>query len=75
MPGKGDTWEGSGRISRGAKEKEARSSGAGMQLHSGRNRRDDFEGSGECRQEGRYGVAKCLVLRALALRLESRGFV
>lgn len=50
MPGKGDTWDGSGRISRGVKEKEARSSGAGMQLHSGRNRRDDLEGSGECRQ-------------------------
>ena len=50
MPGKGDTWDGSGRISRGAKEKEARSFDAGMQLLHGRNRRNDLKASGDCRQ-------------------------
>lgn len=50
MPGKGGTWDGSGRISRGVKEKKARSFDAGMQLQRGRNRRNDLKGSGECRQ-------------------------
>lgn len=45
---KGDSWAGSGRISRGVKEKEARSFDTVLQLQSERNGRNDLKVSQEC---------------------------
>lgn len=43
MPDKGDSWAGSGRISRGVKEKEARSRDTVLQLQSERNSSNDWK--------------------------------